>query len=260
MSDFRTARPSCAASPSTPLRPRTRASCASIARSRRAGRTRRPRCSAPATSYSSSKTSRLATRITDAHLLAAIDTLAPFQRAFWDDVATALPFGASVTEAAQAWPPDAIAAHAAALHALDFGDVRELLPAWQARFTERVAGGRLTLCHGDYHVFGNILFAADAPPRVIDWSEVKPALPAHDVAYLLHAASPDRAHHEALLAHHARGLPDYPWPLCLWDFQLSLITNLLQAVHQRSATWLARNRALIALHDALAVLATPPPI
>lgn len=210
----------------------------------------------------------LAPQIGDAELTAAIATLVPFHAAWWNDTAAALPFGDSVTQSAQARPVGAIADHAAALLATDFASARPFLadvPAWRSAFTRRALGHRLTLSHGDYHAFGNIFFATDRPPRVIDWSEVKPALPAHDVAYLLHAAPPDRAHQEALLATYwnglvAAGVTDYSWALCQWDFRLSLICNQLQAILQRSDTWLLRNAALIELHDARAVLATPPPL
>jgi hypothetical protein len=219
---------------------------------------------------------RLGSELGADELAQVVEMLVAFQAAFWNDVQGALPFGRSVTQSPQAWPPEVIALHATELRvrALSFGDagdralLADVLPRWERQLAGRVATGHgLTLSHGDFHLLGNVLFAAGRPPRVIDWSEVKPALPTHDLAYCLHVPpSPDRlARDRALLRRYwehltAAGITDYPWPLCEWDYQLSLITCLFQAVLQDSVHWFRKTAALVDLHDARAVLDRPPPL
>jgi len=54
-------------------------------------------------------------------------------------------------------------------------------------------------------------------------------------------------------------MTDYPWPLCQWDFDFSLVTCLFQAVLQRAPRWFRKTAELIELHDASAVLGRAPP-
>lgn len=211
-----------------------------------------------------------------AELEEVVEVVVAFQTAFWNDVGGALPFGASVTQSSQAWPPEVIGAHATELRvrALAFGDggdralLLDVLGHWERQLERRAASGRaLTLSHGDLHLLGNVFFAAGRPPRVIDWSEVKPALPTHDLAYCLHVPpSADRvARDRGLLRGYwerlcEAGVRDYPWPLCEWDYQLSLVTCLFQAVLQDSQHWFRNTAGLVELHDARAVLDVPPPL
>lgn len=93
-----------------------------------------------------------------------------------------------------------------------------------------------------------MFFAAGEPqPRVIDWSEMKPGLGPHDLAYCLIAApASDRpARDLALLRHYWEGLrtarvDDYGWELCQWDYRFSVITNLFQSVFQNHLCGSAR--------------------
>ncbi|MBC7978595.1 MAG: aminoglycoside phosphotransferase family protein [Myxococcales bacterium] len=222
--------------------------------------------------------------VAPALLEGVVDTLVRLHTAFWDDLPAVLVDAdppPSVTRSAQAWPATVIATHAgAALEAAtsfvaageltteDRALLDEVCAAWEARFLARAAAGRaLTMIHGDFHLLGNVFFAADRPPRVIDWSECKPGLGPHDLAYcLLSAPSTDRAaRDEALLRRYWHGLVhvgvrDYPWPLCQWDYQFSLITNLLQAVLQRSPFWFRKTAAMLDLLGGRAALRQPPPI
>jgi aminoglycoside phosphotransferase (APT) family kinase protein len=144
----------------------------------------------------------------------------------------------------------------------------EVLASWEDRFSARAAGGRLTLIHGDFHLLGNILFSADSPrPRVIDWSELKPGLGPLDLAYCLSStpAADRAARDEALLRRYwdglrAAGVEHYDWDLCRWDYQFSLITNLLQSIFQNSLYWFRRTAALITELDARFALHRPPPV
>jgi hypothetical protein len=221
----------------------------------------------------------------EAQLHAVIDTLVRLHVAFWDrlraDVVDWAHPAPSVTQAAQAWPPAVIAANAravreaaadfeaeAALTRADRALVSELLDAWERQFLARVGPGRrLTLIHADFHLLGNVFFAADDPrPRVIDWSELKPGLGPHDLAYCLTPLPADdrRARDGALLRRYWEGLHaagiDYPWALCEWDYRFSLITKLFQAVFQRSARWLRASAALIEELDGRRALREPPPV
>jgi aminoglycoside phosphotransferase (APT) family kinase protein len=226
--------------------------------------------------------------ISAAQLDGAIDALVALHARFWDaippaylDPARAQP---SVTQSAQAWPPELIARHAAAARvaaaeflvahgaALEPGDralLDEILAAWEPQLAARVAGARaLTLIHADFHFFGNVLFASGDPrPRIIDWSELKPGLGPHDVAYgLIGAPSDDRATRDAALLRRywdglaAAGVDGYSWELCRWDHRFSLITNVLQALLQGSALWFSRTAAVIDALDCRAALRDRPPV
>lgn len=230
---------------------------------------------------------------TPAQLGGAIEVLVALQARFWEALpepltgeppATSAP---SISRAAQAWPPTAIAAHTAALRAAardfrasqggqlsaeELGLLDELVEPWEQQLLARVRGGRaLTLAHGDFHFFGNIFFAPGEPlPRVIDWSELKPSLPAYDLAYCLHAVPLDegadrkardlevlRSYWERL---RAAGVKTYSWELCQWDFHASMVAGLFQALFQDSARWFRDHAATVALHQAAAALRTPPPL
>lgn len=188
----------------------------------------------------------------------------------------------SVTQSAQAWPPAAISEHARVARAetarfleeaegltgAEVALLDEVLETWERQFQARIEGGRaLTLLHGDFHLMGNVFFAeGEAVPRVIDWSELKPGLPPHDLAYCLHAAPvEDRATRDlALLRTYweglgAAGVQGYGWALCQWDYRFSLVTNLFQSVLQRSSLWFRKTAAVVQLLDATTALRTPPP-
>ena len=103
------------------------------------------------------------------------------------------------------------------------------------QFHARVAGGRaITLIHGDFHFLGNVFFAPnDVRPKVIDWSEAKPGLGPHDLAYCLTVVPADDrlARDRVLLRRYWDGLrdagvDDYSWELCDWDFRFSVFCNL----------------------------------
>ena len=223
---------------------------------------------------------------------AVTDTLVALHARFWQDVQPALFATASnsVTRATQAWPVDVIAVNARAIHdaAARFQASGALAPAerallddalthWEARFVARASGGHaLTLIHGDFHLLGNIFFAphsvsasgrASAPaPRVIDWSELKPGLGPHDLAYaLLSAPVVDRpARDLALLRRYhdglvAAGVTDYSFALCQWDYRFSLVTNLFQAVFQDRAHWFRKTAAVVDELDGRAALRDAPP-
>ena len=221
--------------------------------------------------------------VSPAQLDAVIDTLVALHARFWQDVQPALFASAtsSITRATQAWPLDAIALNARLIHdaAARFRASGVLAPAeqtllddalahWEARFVARASGGyALTLIHGDFHLLGNVFFAPHATaPRVIDWSEVKPGLGPHDLAYgLLSAPAVDRPARDLALLHRyhqgliAAGVVDYGFALCLWDYRFSLITNLFQALFQDSAHWFRKTAAVIDELDARAALRDPPP-
>lgn len=212
---------------------------------------------------------------------------------------------ASITRSAQAWPPELIAVQAAEvrreaasvlageavqaeLSAAERAELEALLGQllgqppgapldsqrgpWEQRFLARVAAGHaLTLVHGDFHLMGNIFFAAGEPmPRVIDWSELKPGLGPHDVGYVLHGVpiEPGQTRLERDLAIlrsyweglHAAGIRNYSWELCQWDFRFSAFANLFQAVLQRSPYWIRVHLETLAALDARAALRTPPPL
>ncbi|HWU89989.1 MAG TPA: aminoglycoside phosphotransferase family protein, partial [Kofleriaceae bacterium] len=226
--------------------------------------------------------------VSEAQLDAVTDTLATLHTRFWEDLFVEVLDPAhpapSVTRAAQAWPAGVIGAHAAAardeaarfleavsaeITVAERALLQDLLEDWEHRFQARAAGGRsITLIHGDFHLLGNIFFAADEPrPRVIDWSELKPGLGPHDLAYcLLSAPATNRpARDLALLRRYweglrAAGVEAYGWDLCQWDYRFSLLTNLFQSVFQNSLVWFRKTAALIAELDCRAALRSPPPM
>jgi len=225
--------------------------------------------------------------VSQAQLQGVVDTLVSLHARFWGDLQVEnLDFAhptASVTRAAQAWPAEVIAAHAIAvrdeaasfrqaaseLTPADRALLVEVLESWEGRFLARAAAGRsITLIHADFHLLGNLFFAANEPrPRVIDWSELKPGLGPHDLAYcLISAPAEDRPARDLALLRcyweglRAAGITDYGWDLCQWDYRFSVITNLFQSVFQHSPLWFGTTAALIAELDCLTALRSPPPI
>jgi hypothetical protein len=106
------------------------------------------------------------------------DTLVGLHSRFWEDLQEEILDLAhpapSVTQSAQAWPVDIIAAHATAardgtarflgaasaeLTPAERGLLAEVLDAWEGRFLARAAGARsITLIHADFHLLGNVFF------------------------------------------------------------------------------------------------------
>ena len=223
-----------------------------------------------------------------AQLQGVVVTLVGLHARFWEDLQPEILAPnhptASVTRAAQASPADVIAENAIAVRdqATRFLEVAsveltlaerallaEVLDAWEGQFQARAAQGRsITLIHGDFHLLGNLFFAANDPrPRVIDWSELKPGLGPHDLAYCLVAApTNDRPARDLALLHYyweqlrAAGVTDYGWDLCQWDYRFSLLTNLFQSVFQMSPMWFRRTSALVTELDCRAALHILPPV
>ncbi|TCC22903.1 phosphotransferase family protein [Kribbella speibonae] len=215
--------------------------------------------------------------VTDDQLRGAVDVLASLHALFWNDVADVPALGSSVTSSAQAWPPGVIAHHAAAVRAEAdgfFAETSELspseravldvvVPAWERQFRARVeAGEHLTLVHGDFHVLGDIFFTDHDPrPKVIDWSELKPGLGPHDLAYALSALPARQPDAEGLLRYYWKALnaPGYSWDLCAWDFRFSVISNLFQSVFQHSVKWYRAALTTMDTLNSLSTLTEPPP-
>jgi hypothetical protein len=227
-----------------------------------------------------------ATELSPAQLDGIIDVLVGFHARFWNRIPQEVrerPALRSVTRAAQAGPASVISEHAAVvrheaesflatgeLAPADRALLEELLQRWEQRFLERIALEQITLIHGDFHLLGNLFFSPASPrPRVIDWSELKPGLGPHDVAYCMLsapvAAGEDRVPRDlALLRRYrdgllAAGVEHYSQELCHWDYRFSLLTNLFQSVLQRSAFWFGKTAAVAREHQALAALHRPPP-
>jgi hypothetical protein len=216
--------------------------------------------------------------VSDSQLYGAIDVLAALHREFWNEVPAA-ELEPSVTSTAQAWPPEVISRNADAVRteaarffeaAPELGDaersiLEEIVDGWERQFQTRVGEGRaLTLIHGDFHFLGNVFFTGTDPrPKVIDWSELKPGLGPHDLAYALSVVpSDDRpARDRALLRRYWEALAaeDYSWELCEWDFRFSVISNLFQSVFQRSVRWYRVSLAAIEALDARSTLTGRPP-
>jgi hypothetical protein len=225
--------------------------------------------------------------VSAAQLRGTIEALVGLHARFWNDV----PFDVldaahpepSATSVAQAWPPEVITQHAAAvraeattffastneLEAAERSQLDEVLDAWVRQFHARVADGRaITLIHGDFHFLGNVFFAPnDVRPKVIDWSEAKPGLGPHDLAYCLTVVpADDRLARDRLLLRRywdglrGAGVDDYSWELCEWDFRFSVFCNLFQSVFQRSVKWYRKSLAAIDALDARTALAEPPPV
>ena len=137
---------------------------------------------------------------------------------------------------------------------------------WHDDMAARSCAGHLTLIHGDFHLAGNIFLRDDAPPRVIDWSEMKPGLGPHDLAYaLISQPVENRVARDLVLLerYHAAletsGVTGYSWDQCLWDYRFSLVTNLFQSARQSNLIWMRKTLAAIADHDATAsILAQKP--
>ncbi|MEU4287923.1 aminoglycoside phosphotransferase family protein [Kribbella sp. NPDC026596] len=225
------------------------------------------------------------TEVSDAQLHGTIDVLADFHAQFWNDVPDYLSGASepSVTSTAQAWPPDVITRNADAvrgeaerffattpeLEPAERSVLAEVVDAWERQFRARVADGRaITLVHGDFHFLGNIFFTTGDPrPKVIDWSELKPGLAPHDLAYCLTVVPSNnrlsrdrellRRYWEAL---RKAGVNDYSWDLCYWDFRFSVISNLFQSVFQRSVRWYRTSLAAIDLLDGRTTLTSKPPL
>lgn len=137
---------------------------------------------------------------------------------------------------------------------------------WADIFGRRlVLPTNLTLLHGDFHLLGNIFFAKDTNSetlvKVIYWAQVKPGLGPHDLMYtLLSADTPERVTRDtALLERYYEGLKvygvaDYAWEQCVWDYRFSLLTNLFQAVFQRSLRWFRKTAEVIEMWDSQALL------
>ncbi|MFG1622070.1 aminoglycoside phosphotransferase family protein [Kribbella sp. NPDC049227] len=223
--------------------------------------------------------------VSEAQLHGTIDMLAGLHARFWNDVPEYLVSASepSVTSSAQALPREVIKRNAAAVRdeaahffptATELDDaersvLEEILEQWERQFLARVADGRaITLVHGDLHFLGNVFFRADdARPKVIDWSELKPGLGPHDLAYCLSVVpTGDRlARDRDLLRRYwealrAAGVDDYSWELCEWDFRFSVISNLFQSVFQRSVRWYRTSLAAIDVLDARATLIAKPPV
>lgn len=99
-----------------------------------------------------------------------------------------------------------------------------------------------------------------------DWSELKPGLGPHDLAYCLFSvpSSDRRARDLSLLRRYweglrAAGIESYSWDLCQWDYRFSILTNLFQAVFQRSLAWFRKTAAVAAELDCRAALHAPVP-
>ncbi|MEV0803287.1 aminoglycoside phosphotransferase family protein [Kribbella sp. NPDC050281] len=222
--------------------------------------------------------------VSETQLHGTIDMLAGLHARFWNDVPEYLLSASepSVTSSAQALPREVIKRNAAAVRneaaqffptATELDDaersvLEEILERWERQFLARVADGRaITLVHGDLHFLGNVFFSADDPrPKVIDWSELKPGLGPHDLAYCLSVVpTGDRlARDRELLRRYwealrAAGVDDYSWDLCGWDFRFSVISNLFQSVFQRSVRWYRTSLAAIDVLDAQATLTEKPP-
>jgi hypothetical protein len=211
---------------------------------------------------------RAAPDLSQADLDAVIDRLADLHAQLWNaEWPTPAAFARpreSLTRCTQAWPPEVIRAnadfmgpriaafanvHRDALTTDDLALLADLAAHWGEEFTTRVQGRRnLTLIHGDFHVLGNIFLASDGrAPRFIDWSEAKPGLGPHDLAYVLvsiPADDPAARNRRAIQRYHDRltrlGVAGYDAGQCAADYAFSLRTNLLQAVLQDSVTWFRR--------------------
>jgi aminoglycoside phosphotransferase (APT) family kinase protein len=213
--------------------------------------------------------------VSESQLQGTIQTLVELHACFWNEK----PFGPahpelSVTSTAQAWPPEVITRHAAAVrHAaegfVEAVDLEDIIEAWEQQFLRRVAGGKaITLIHGDFHFLGNVFFRPDdVRPKVIDWSEAKAGLGPHDLAYCLTVVpADDRMARDLVLLRRywdglrSAGVDDYSWELCEWDYRFSAISNLFQSVFQGSAKWYRKSLAEIEALGSREVLAEPPPV
>lgn len=205
-----------------------------------------------------------------------VDTLADFHARWWEDplldTAAFLQPEDTVMRMAQAIPPQRIRANVSAarealsrfrsafgseLSAEDAHHLARLDAGWAPAFIERTANHRgVTLLHGDLHLLGNVFVArqpdAASPIKVIDWGQVKRGLGPHDLMFaLLSVDAADRRsrdlellrrYHQRLLA---RGVTDYGWEQCLWDYRFSLLTNVYQSIFQVSLRWFRRTLEVV---------------
>lgn len=197
----------------------------------------------------------------DEVLRLAARTLAGLHAAFWNHPALArLEAPTDVTRLSTAGPGLSarlagvrpartafIRAHGAELTPAEHALLRRLFTRWPEAFWARSAGGPLTLLHGDAHLYGNG-FVAAGRLRFIDWETHKRGLPTFDLMYaLLPAGVQDRVERdtELLRVYHTAleeaGVPDYSWDACLFDYRLSLLTNLFQSLLQGSLKWFRLN-------------------
>lgn len=225
--------------------------------------------------------------VSEAQLRGTIDALVDLHARFWNavplDLLDATNPEPSVTSTAQAWPPEAITKRAAAVRteatrffatATELDDaeralLEDILSPWEHQFRARVADGSgLTVIHGDFHFLGNIFFTPnDVRPKVIDWSEAKPGLGPHDLAYCLTVVpADDRLERDRILLRHywqslqSAGIPNYPWDLCDWDYRFSAFSNLFQSIFQHSEKWYRKSLTEIESLSSHATLATRSPL
>ncbi|CAM4337534.1 aminoglycoside phosphotransferase family protein [Deinococcus marmoris] len=207
------------------------------------------------------------------------DVLAAFHAAWWDVPELQAPAfqrpDLDVTRMPQALDAAGLAVHAQAARqaTASFLEQQELtwrerallerLAAhWPAVFRQRVALGHLTLIHGDLHLMGNVFHSADgAEVRIIDWATIKRGLGAHDLMFMLISAdTPDRLKRDTALIqrYHAglreAGVSNYSLEQCLYDYRLSLLTNLFQATLQGSLRWFRKTALLVELWDSADLL------
>lgn len=221
------------------------------------------------------------TPVLEADLLALTDTLSDLHARFWGaawprEVDFLAPMESS-TRSAQAAPQAVIDdnaatgeaamtafldAHGSGLTQAEGALAAAALRFWRAQMSARGEAGNLTLIHGDFHLVGNVFLRAASPPRIIDWSEIKPGLGPHDLAYaLISQPAADRLTRDtALLRRYhagliAAGITGYGWEQCLWDYRFSLVTNLFQSARQMNPAWMRKTLAAIADVGAEATLA-----
>lgn len=214
--------------------------------------------------------------VADAWLERIVDALADLHTQWWDAPLLAseamLKPEDTVMRMAQALPLAglqvnvAAATQAASRFRSQFGSaltadedelLAHLVDRWAPLFSARTARDRgLTLIHGDFHLLGNVFIAKDAtnpyPIKVIDWGQAKRGLGPHDLMFaLLAVEAPDRPSRdlELLRRYHQRllslGIQGYTWDQCLWDFRISLLTNVFQSVFQGSLHWFRRTHDVV---------------
>ncbi len=118
------------------------------------------------------------------------------------------------------------------------------IAAWPALFLNRIAAGKaLTFIHGDFGLWNIYLPHNPETHRLcfLDWETYKRSIGVYDLAYMLitagYAGDPDmrdrveaqllRRYHDGLLA---RGVTDYHWDDCIYDYRLSVIANLFPPI------------------------------
>ena len=128
------------------------------------------------------------------------------------------------------------------------GEWRQLceraIGVWPSLFLNRISAGKaLTFIHGDFGMW-NIYLPRDPKTHrlcILDWETYKRSIGVYDLAYMLITADywgePDirnqveaqllRRYHDGLLA---RGVTEYDWEDCRYDYRLSVIANLFPPV------------------------------